>query len=95
MENPQYLKWVQWGAAILFGLVITWWFMRGVKKAKVGLRQALEESRARQAAHESQKIAKPGDGTNEDPSKDIAAVIDSNPEAVGRLLRNWMYEAVK
>ena len=29
-----------------------------------------------------------------DPAKEIVEVINSNPEAVGRLVRNWMYEAV-
>jgi flagellar M-ring protein FliF len=95
LENPQHLQWMQWGVAALLGLMVALWFMRSAKKAKAGLKGALERAREEQARRAARKEARPGDGTHEDPSKDIASVIEANPEAVGRLLRNWMYETVK
>ena len=93
MDDPRLMEWVQWGVAALLSLGVALYLLRSARKARAGLREALreptpEEIAEAQAQRQQQKPPV-------DPREEIVEVIDQNPEAVGRLLRNWIYETAK
>ena len=92
-ELPHVLQWAQWGLAALLSLGVMVWLLRSARKAKTSLREALRpepEEGSETGDHDEQE-----EETPPEPTEEIIGVVQSNPEAVGRLLRNWMYEAAK
>lgn len=88
LETPQVWEWVHWGFAVLVAAAMAVGLTLSARKARRSLDDAMgdEEAEAEEAARAEQMPP--------DPKKQIIDVIGQNPEAVSRILRNWLYEPV-
>lgn len=84
-ENAVVLDFAKWGVTALVGLGIVFFLWRSARRAREGVKQAIERT---------MEHRRRGSERKEDPKQEILEMVDDDVEAVGNTLRNWLYEPV-
>ena len=79
---PPLLELVKWGVTGIVAITLGFLILRSVRGARASVRLALAEATREQ---------KP-DARRVDPAEHVSHEIERDAQAVGRLLRNWLYE---
>jgi flagellar M-ring protein FliF len=79
---PPVIELVKWGVTGVVAITLAFVVMRSIRTARASVRVALAEA-GREQKNEVRRV---------DPSEHISQEIERDAQAVGRLLRNWLYE---
>lgn len=79
---PPVMELVKWGTTGVVALVLGFLILRSIRTARASMSVALAEA-AREAKPDIRRV---------DPAEHISSEIERDAQAVGRLLRNWLYE---
>lgn len=88
-----FMRWLGLGLPLLIGAGCLLWFWRSAASARKDLQRYIDTPTAEERKRIDEK-RRQGEASP-DPKDDIVRMVDENPDAVGRLLRSWIYEPVK
>lgn len=80
---PPVMDLVRWGVTGIVALTIGIVILRSIRTARASVRVALTEVAGRETKSDARRV---------DPAERISHEIERDAQAVGRLLRNWLYE---
>ncbi len=82
---PSIIEMVKWGTTAIAAVIIGILLLKSVRSARVSM----------QTAFTTVQTDRPTEARRADPAELISQEIDRDAQAVGKLLRNWLYETAK